>query len=107
MRNAFLFLVATLWIAEPVDLSAETKNQTGAIDSVAVQLFAIDGIKEYPIVQDAAVTQKEDQLSLTVQVVAGTTLKAAKAAGDNFVRMVKGAIGDTYPKKLIGTGSTI
>jgi len=66
--------------------------------------LAVQGIKEYPDVQDAAVHQEGKELSLVVIVDYGTSEKGAKELGDNFVRMVKTFGPEPAPSKEIGEG---
>ena len=66
--------------------------------------LAVQGIKEYPDVQDAAVYQEGKKLSLVVIVDYGTSEERAKELGDNFVRMVKTFGPEPAPSKEIGEG---
>lgn len=66
--------------------------------------MAIDTIKEYKEVRDAAVSQDGDTLSLVVIVGYGTSKERAKEMGDNFVRLVKTFSKDESPEKEIGEG---
>ena len=80
--------------AEPTPISDFVKN------------LVIDSIKEYPEVADAAITQSDDNrtLSLIVVVPFGTDADTAKQACDNFVRMTKSFSSDDAPGKEIGSG---
>ena len=66
--------------------------------------MAIEGIKGYEKVLDAAIKQEGRDLSLVVIVAFGTTEEQAKEMSDNFVRMVKSFGPDSPPGKEIGTG---
>ena len=69
-----------------------------------VQSLAIDQIKGYPRVRDAAILQKGKNITLAIVVDYGTSKSYAKELGDNFVRMVKGLSEDKSPGKKIGKG---
>lgn len=64
----------------------------------------IYSIKTYDEVQDAAIVQDGDKLSLALIVGYATNEETAKELGDSFVRMVKSSCGDTPPEKEIGPG---
>lgn len=66
--------------------------------------LAIDTIKEYPEVKDAAVNQDEDQISLVLIVRRNTSKEKAKEMGDNFLRMLMAnSMGiENSPSKEIG-----
>lgn len=66
--------------------------------------IAVDGIKEYPEVMDAAVNQKSNEINLVVIVKKGTPKEKAKEMGDNFLRMLMAnSMGiENSPKKEIG-----
>ena len=49
----------------------------------------VDGIKAYPEILDAAITQDGKQISLVLIVAWMTTEGQAQALGDNYVRMAK------------------
>ncbi len=67
--------------------------------------MAINKIKQYPEIIEAAITQKGDDLSLVLIVPANTSIKKARDLGDNFVRMVKSLSEDApEPGKKIGKG---
>lgn len=66
--------------------------------------MAIDMIKGYEEVTDAAISQKNETLSLVVFVEYGTSKEKAKEMGDNFVRLVKTFTKDISPEKEIGEG---
>jgi hypothetical protein len=66
--------------------------------------LAVQGIKEYPDVQDAAVCQEGEKLSLVVIVDYGTSEERAKELGDDFVRLVKTFGPEPAPSKEIGEG---
>lgn len=88
-----LILPITLAIAEDVpQLTDEQKD------------LAIMGIKGYDEVQDAAIVQDGEKLSLALIVGYATNEETAKDLGDSFVRMVKSSSGDTPPGKEIGPG---
>lgn len=76
----------------PPELTDEQKN------------LAIQGIKEYPEVRDAAVYQEGKELSLIVIVDYATSEARAKDLGDSFVRMVKTFGPEPAPGKEIGEG---
>ncbi|MGB0452474.1 MAG: hypothetical protein ACPGJV_02070 [Bacteriovoracaceae bacterium] len=48
--------------------------------------MAIDGIKDYPEVVDAAVNHKSNEINLVVVVREGISTAKAKEMGDNFLR---------------------
>lgn len=66
--------------------------------------IAVDGIKEYPEVVDAAVNQKSSDINLVVVVRQGTPKEKAKEMGDNFLRiLMANSMGiENSPKKEIG-----
>ena len=66
--------------------------------------MAIDMIKEYEEVKDAAISQENETLSLVVIVEYGTSKVQAREMGDNFVRLVKTFTQDISPEKEIGEG---
>lgn len=65
---------------------------------------AINQIKAYPEILDAAIEQDGKDLSLVLIVEYGTSEEYAKQLGDNFVRMVKTFGPEPAPGKLIGEG---
>lgn len=66
--------------------------------------MAIDMIKEYEEVKDAAISQENETFSLVVIVEYGTSKVQAREMGDNFVRLVKTFTQDISPEKEIGEG---
>lgn len=70
----------------------------------ATKSMAIEGIMEYTLVRDAAISQKGKELSLVIIVDYAASEEYAKELGDNFVRMVKALSEDESPGKEIGTG---
>lgn len=66
--------------------------------------MAIDMIKGYEEVTDAAISQENETLSLVVIVKYGTSKVQAREMGDNFVRLVKTFTQDISPEKEIGEG---
>ena len=59
----------------------------------------------YPEVRDAAISYKDDVMSLALQVSYATNKRRAKELGDAFVRMVKALTnGEDPPGKEIGKG---
>ena len=70
----------------------------------AAKSLAIDGIKQYPEVENAVVAQEGKQLSLVVMVVPGTSEARAKELGDSFLRMVKAHGPGPEPGEKIGKG---
>lgn len=83
---------------------------TPAISGDAPQLtdeqkeLAIMNIKVYDEIEDAAIVQEDNKLSLALIVGYATNEDKAKDLGDSFVRMVKSSSGDTPPGKDIGPG---
>lgn len=66
--------------------------------------IAINQIKAYPEILDAAIGQDGNELSLVLIVEYGTSEELAKQLGDNFVRMVKTFGPEPAPGKIIGEG---
>ena len=66
--------------------------------------FAIDGIMEYSLVEDADVFQDGEDFNLVIIVNHATNEEYAKELADNFVRMVKTFSEDENPGREIGTG---
>ena len=66
--------------------------------------MAIDGIKGYSGVRDAAINQDGKKLSLVIIVGYATSEDYSKEMGDNFVRMVKSFSQEPSPGKEIGKG---
>lgn len=66
--------------------------------------LAIETIKDYPRVRDAAVVQDGSDLTLAIIVDYATSEEYAKELGDNFVRLVKTFSEDESPHKRIGKG---
>lgn len=95
-------------LKEAQDYLAQLENELRTPEErdefIAVTNFAIDGIKDYPEVEDASAVKKGDRYSLAVRVLPGTSVDVARRAGDNFVRMMKGAVKDDSPGKEIGSG---
>jgi len=92
------------WIA-----SDYKKPTTATVKSIPqinqeIKSAAIDQIKGYTRVRDAAILQKGKNISLAIVVDYGTSKSYAKELGDNFVRMVKGLSEDKCPGKKIGKG---
>ena len=87
-----LLLISCGPTAPPPEVTNEQKN------------LAIQGIKEYSEVLDAAVTQDGKKLSLVLIVNYATSEETAKQLGDNFVRMVKTFGPESAPSKIIGKG---
>ncbi len=73
--------------------------------SADVKAAVVSSIKAYPEVRDAAITQKEDQLSLVLIVRSATNTQRAKELGENFVRLTKSLGPDKSPGKEIGKGT--
>ena len=67
------------------------------------QQYAIETIKSYPEVLDAAISQDGQDFRLALIVPANTPQARAQELGDNFVRMVK-SYADTPPQREIGPG---
>ena len=88
-----LILPITLAIAKDVPQLTDDQKE-----------LAIIGIKVYDEVQDAAIIQDGERLSLALMVGYATNEETAKDLGDSFVRMVKSSCGDTPPGKEIGPG---
>lgn len=66
--------------------------------------FAIDGIMEYSLVEDADVFQDGEDLTLVIIVNPAINEEYAKELADNFVRMVKTFSEEENPGSEIGTG---
>lgn len=66
--------------------------------------FAVDGIMEYSLVEDADVFQDGEDLNLVIIVNPAINEEYAKELADNFVRMVKTFSEDENPGREIGTG---
>ena len=67
--------------------------------------LAIQVIKGYPEVRDAAVSRDGKDLSLVLIVDYATSKTQAKNLGDNFVRLVKTYGPEPSPGKEIGAGT--
>ena len=101
MRRPFILLTLVIGMLllgacgteqPPPSLTSEQKN------------LAIQVIKEYPEVRDAAVGQDGKELSLVVIVDYATSIERVKNLGDNFVRLVKTYGPEPSPGKEIGKG---
>lgn len=90
-----LLLILPITLATAKDVPQLTDEQ---------KELAIMGIKVYDEVQDAAIVQDGERLSLALIVGYATNEETAKELGDSFVRMVKSSSGDTPPGKEIGSG---
>ena len=66
--------------------------------------LAVEEIMSFPEILGAAVGQEGIKLTLAVVVPFGSEESAAKAAGDNFVRMVKSFGPEPAPGEELGTG---
>ena len=66
--------------------------------------MVIDMIVGYSGVREAAVTQRDNVVSLVLIVEYATSQSYARELGDNFVRLAKSLLGDSAPGKAIGTG---
>ena len=78
--------------------------QSAEILTKAQKSMAINTIKGYPEVKDAAITQEKQKLSLVLVVTYATTEARGKKLGDNFVRLVKTFGPEKSPGKEIGKG---
>ena len=70
--------------------------------------LAIDTIKEYDLVSDAAIEKKENDFSLALIVNESTNSIRAKELGENFVRLLKSLIPSSIEpnsSKDIGSGN--
>ena len=102
-----------LWLILPVLLIVgcskniqETPQQKQKIAD-AMKL-AIDTIKEYDLVSDAAIEKKENDFSLALIVNESTNSIRAKELGENFVRLLKSLIPSSIEpnsSKDIGSGN--
>ena len=72
--------------------------------SESAKELAVEEIMRFPEILGAAVGQDGMELTLAVVVPYGSAEPAAKAAGDNFVRMVKSYGPESAPGEEIGTG---
>lgn len=86
------------------DPSEDESAQAETLDS-DVQEAAISLIMEETLVQDAAISQDGDTLSLVLIVNAATNEEHARTLGDNFVRLVKTLGPDEGPGRNIGEGN--
>ena len=66
--------------------------------------IAIDVIKGYFGVRDAAILKKGNNINLVIIIEYAISEERAKELGDNFVRAVKANCGDIMPGKEIGKG---
>ena len=66
-------------------------------------MLAIETIKNYPEVLDAAISRDGQDFRLALIVPPNTPQACAQELGDNFVRMVK-SYADTPPQREIGPG---
>jgi len=98
-----IFIVVVMYLCGFFNTGEKSKVQIEELSSEAENM-AIESIKEYSEVTDAAITQKNNTLSLAVIVRYGTDKEKAKEMGDNFVRMVKSFSKDKEPTKEIGNG---
>lgn len=90
-----LLLILPITLAAAADAPQLTDEQ---------KELPIMNIKVYDEVQDAAIEQDGNILSLALIVEYATNEETAKDLGDSFVRMVKSTNGDTPPGKEIGSG---
>ena len=74
-----------------------------AAQTPSPQQLAIETIKNYPEVLDAAISRDGQDFRLALIVPANTPQARAQELGDNFVRMVK-SYADTPPQREIGPG---
>ena len=74
-----------------------------AAQTPSPQQLAIETIKSYPEVLDAAISQDGQDFRLALIVPANTPQARAQELGDNFVRMVK-SYADIPPQREIGPG---
>ena len=96
------FVVALIVVAsgsEDVADQADTPMISGD-----VQALVISQIEGDPVVRDAAITQRGDDVSLVLVVGYATSEAKAKSLGDSFVRLTKSLIPDTPPGRMIGRG---
>lgn len=121
-RIAYLFLWQNIWL---VQQEGDDMKQTGIIVMVATILvvllvagctknvpqltdeqkeLAVNGIKVYDEIKDAAISQDSDTLNLALIVGYSTNEETAKELGDSFVRMTKSFSNETGPGKEIGSG---
>jgi len=89
--------------------STETKKTTEKpdIDPEVQKMYekmAIDVIKEYNLVRDAAISKDGDIFNLVIIVDYSISKEYAKNLGDGFVRSLKTFFDDTPPGKEIGKG---
>lgn len=85
--------------------SATTPTEEGVPEITEFdKTTAINQIKAYPEVLDAAVEQDDKELSLVLIVEHGTSEELARQLGDNFVRLVKTFGPEPAPGKVIGEG---
>ena len=71
---------------------------------ISVSQTAINSIKGYPGVMDAAITKSGNQVSLVLVVDYSINNTVAKQLGENFVRLYKSMSNDDPPGKSVGKG---
>ena len=96
---SLLFLVCTIALIALGSDTSETIPLTAGTKAMVVS-----GIKGYPAVLDAAVSQKGDSVNLVLIVVPGTSESEAERLGENAVRMTKTLSQDASPGNTIGKG---
>ena len=105
MKRSVLVLIVVIGVLllSACSTSAVTEKPAPALTSEQKNV-AIQVIKEYPEVRDAAISQEGKELSLVVVVDYSTSTTKAKNLGDNFVRLVKTYGPEKSPGKEIGEG---
>ena len=88
-----LFFISMVNSSYAIEIITETQKS-----------LAIESIKGYKGVIDAAIIQKGKKVTLVIIVEYRISKSYAKELGDNFLRLVKTFSKDTSPTKEIGKG---
>ena len=100
----FILSMLVLVFAAILACGGSSEPSNSSTLSPSVKELAIESIKGYSEVFDAAITEDGRKLSLVVIVGCATSDAVAKDMGDNFVRMVKSFGPEPAPTKEIGKG---
>ena len=87
-----------------VPITTPTSTPKPPAASASVNSMVVSSIEAYREVVEAAISQREDRVSLVLIVQSATNEQRAQELGDNFVRLFKSLSPDTPPGSVIGEG---
>ncbi|WP_377890411.1 hypothetical protein [Alkalihalobacillus sp. R86527] len=84
--------------SEETEETKTTSEESPTPDEAAIEM-AVDSIKDYDMVKDAAIAVDGNDISFAIIANSSVTEETAKELGDNFVRMLGSFSGGESPSK--------